>query len=631
MTETANTKHETESREFRAEVQQLLHILAHSLYTDREIFLRELISNASDALNRIKFTMLTDRDVLDPDAELAIFIDVDEDGNVITIRDTGDGMTRDELVENLGTIAHSGAKKFLKQVQEDDVQVEEIIGQFGVGFYSVFMVVDEVRVTSRSYRPDAEAWTWVSQGDDSYRLEPAEKRDRGTEITIHLNDDAQEFASEWRLRQVVKQHSDYVSFPIYIDDEVVNQQTALWRQSPRNVEEEEYVEFYKQLTLDHEEPLLHIHLVTDVPVNLRSILYVPSRRDRGILQQMNDDAGIKLYSRTVLIEENNSDLLPNHFRFVEGVVDSEDLPLNVSRETVQRNPMVRQIRKALTGRLVKELEQMSKERPDEYRTFWEQFGVFIKEGIASDVSSHTQLKELLRFYSSNTDADELVSLQDYVGRMKDDQDAIYYVLGDDLNSVQQSPHLDPFRAHGIEVLYLVDPIDSFMATSLREYDEHELQNVEDADLEMPDETDSDDEETDTVSSDELGDLLTRFRTVLGDRVEDVHVSKRLKDSPVRLASTEQGPMRDMQRIRRLMGEEVELPAMVLEVNRSHPLIKNLARRLSARSDDSLIDATVEQLFDNALLLEGLHPNPASMAGRIQQLMEAAVGGDTDEQ
>lgn len=633
MTETASTKDATESREFRAEVQQLLHILAHSLYTDREIFLRELVSNASDALNRIKFTMLTDHDVLDADAELAIFIDVDEDDNVITIRDTGDGMTRGELVENLGTIAHSGALSFLKQVQEDDVQADEIIGQFGVGFYSVFMVADEIRVTSRSYRPDAEAWTWISQGDDSYRLEPAEKSDRGTEITIHLNDDAQEFVSTWRLRQIIKQHSDYVSFPIYIDDEVVNQQTALWRQSPRNVDEEEYVEFYKQLTLDHAEPLLYIHLVTDVPVNLRSILYVPSRRDRGMLQQMDGDAGIKLYSRKVLIQENNSDLLPNHFRFIEGVVDSEDLPLNVSRETVQRNPMVRQIRKALTSRLVKELEQMSRERPDDYRTFWGQFGIFIKEGIASDVSSHAQLRELLRFYSSNAGAGEFVSLQDYVERMHDDQEAIYYVLGDDLNSVRQSPHLDPFRARGLEVLYLVDPVDSFMATSLREYNDYELQNVEDADLELPDETDSDDggTEAETVSSDELDDLLTRFRSVLGDRVEDVRISKRLKDSPVRLASTEQGPMRDMQRIRRLMGEEVELPAMVLEINRSHPLIKNLVRRLSNASDDSLVDATVEQLFDNALLLEGLHPNPASMAGRIQQLMEAAVGGDAEDQ
>lgn len=627
MTETTETQEAAESREFRAEVQQLLQILAHSLYTDREIFLRELVSNASDALNRIKFTMLTDRDVLDPDAELAIHIEADEDENTLTLRDTGDGMTRDELVENLGTIAHSGAMTFLKQIQESEAPADEIIGQFGVGFYSVFMVADEVRVTSRSHRPDAEAWSWISQGDDSYRLEPADKQERGTEIVIHLKDDAGEFASTWRLRQIVKQHSDYVSFPIYLDDEVVNQQSALWRKSPHQVDEEEYVQFYQQLTLDQDEPLLHIHLVTDVPVNLRSILYVPRRRDRGILQQMSDDAGIKLYSRKVLIQESNSDLLPNHFRFVEGVVDSEDLPLNVSRETVQRNPMVRQIRKALTSRLVKELEQMAKERPDEYRVFWEQFGVFIKEGIASDVSSHDQLKGLLRFYSSKAGADGFVSLQEYAERMKDDQETIYYVLGEDLSSVRHSPHLDPFRAHDIEVLYLVDPVDSFMATALREYDGHELQNVEDADLEMPDDAESDDGETDTdtVSSDELDTLLTRFRTVLGDRVEDVRVSKRLKDSPVRLASTEQGPMRDMQRIRRLMGEEVELPAMVLEINRSHQLIKNLARRLSDASDEALIDATVEQLFDNALLLEGLHPNPASMADRIQQLMEAAVG------
>lgn len=619
----ATTQTQQEAHEFRAEVQQLLHILAHSLYKDREIFLRELISNASDALNRIKFTMLTDRDVLDPEAELAIWIDVDEDAGTITISDSGDGMTRDELAENLGTIAHSGAMSFLKRVTSEDVAPEEIIGQFGVGFYSVFMVADEVTVTSRSYQPGAEAWTWTSSGDERYTLAPAEKEDRGTRITITLKDEAEEFAAPWRLRQIIKQHSDYISFPIYLDGEAVNQQTALWRESPRNVEEDQYAEFYKQLTLDHQEPLLHVHLVTDVPVNLRTILYVPRRRERGLLQT-SSEPGIRLYSRKVLIEERNADLLPDYLRFVEGVVDSEDLPLNVSRETVQRNPMVRQIRKALTSRLIKELETLADERPDEYTTFWTEFGVFLKEGIASDVSSHGRLRDLLRFHSSKAGEEELVSLPDYVYRMQDGQEAIYYVLGEDLHSVRYSPHLDPFRAHDIEVLYLVEPVDSFMMTALREYDGTPLQNVEDADLEMPAEGETTEEDTDPVVEEELERLMDRFRQVLGDRVEEVRVSRRLKDSPVRLISTEEGPARDLQRVRRLMGEEVEVPAMVLELNRTHRLIQNLARRLGQSSDDALVDATIEQLFDNALLVEGLHPNPASMAGRIQRLMEAAV-------
>jgi molecular chaperone HtpG len=613
-----------ESLEFRAEVQQLLHILAHSLYTDREIFLRELISNASDALNRLQFEMLTVRDVLNPEAELAIRITADRDAKTITVSDTGIGMARDELIENLGTIAHSGAMAFLQNVSDERLSADEIIGQFGVGFYSVFMVADQVTVTTRSYRPDAQAWTWTSRGDNTYSLIPADKAERGTAIQITLKEDAAEFAETWRLEQIVKKHSDYVSFPIYVAGKIANRQTALWRQSPQEVEAEQYVEFYKQLTLDFEKPLLHVHLVGDAPVNMRSILYVPARRERGILH-LRTDYGLKLYSRKILIQEYNKDLLPNHFRFVEGVVDSEDLPLNISRETVQSNPMMRQIRRALTNRLVKELNTLAEERPDDYKTFWREFGVFIKEGVTTDPSSHESLRDLLRFHSSQADgSDGLVSLKDYVSRMRADQKAVYYVLGDDLKSVARSPHLDYFRANGIEVLYLVDPFDSFMALALKEYDGKPLQNVDDAGLDLPAVSAPEAKAGEAVAQPDFDRLVDRFKTALGNRVTDVRESKRLTDSPCRLVSPEASPERDLQRVRRLLDQEYELPRKILELNRSHSLIQNLVRVLTTSPDEALVNITIEQLFDNALLLEGLHPNPADMTPRIQALMEAAI-------
>ncbi len=622
---TASPLPSQESMDFRAEVQQLLHILAHSLYTEREIFLRELISNASDALNRVQFEMLTNRDVLEPEAELAIHIEADEDAKTITVSDTGIGMTRDELIEDLGTIAHSGAMAFLQQVKNEKLSAEDIIGHFGVGFYSTFMVAEEVTVISRSYRPDAEAWSWTSRGANTYTLAPADKSKRGATVKIKLKEDATEFAKAWRLEQIVKKYSDYVSFPIYVGDKIANRQTALWRQSPQEVETEQYFEFYKQLTLDFEKPLLHIHLVADAPVNLRSILYVPARREQGVLR-LRTDHGLKLYSRKVLIQEYNKDLLPNHFRFVEGVVDSEDLPLNISRETVQSNPMMRQIRRALTNRLVKELSTMVEDRPDDYKTFWHEFGAFIKEGIATDPSSHESLRELLRFHSSKAGADDgLVSLREYTSRMKEDQKAIYYLLGDDLKSAMRSPHLDYFRANDIEVLYMVGPIDSFTALALKEYDGKPLQNVDDAGLDLPEVGASTEAGTgESVPQPDFERLVERFKSTLGDRIIDACESKRLTDSPCRLVSPEGSPDRDLYHIRRLIEQEYEVPKKILELNRRHPLIQNLAHLLSESPDETLINIAIEQLFENALLLEGLHPNPADMTPRIQMLMEAAI-------
>ena len=612
-----------ESLEFKAEVQQLLHILSHSLYTEREIFLRELISNASDALNRVQFEMLTNHELLDPEVELAVRIDFDEEAKTLTVSDTGIGMTRAELVENLGTIAHSGAMAFLKKL-ETEQRVGDIIGQFGVGFYAVFMVADEVRVTSRSYLPDEPAWTWVSRGDNTYTLSPAEKAERGTTIEIDLKEDAAEFASAWRLEQIVKKHSDFVSFPVYVKDKIANQQTALWRKSPGEVTGDEYDEFYRQLTLDFEKPLLHLHIVTDAPVDIRSVLFVPRRRDRGMFR-IRPDHGLKLYSRKVLIQEDNKDMLPEYLRFVEGVVDSTDIPLNVARESVQSTRAMGHIKKALRGRVLKALRELGEEQPEEYKVFWEAFGPFIKEGVAMDFGGRDDVVPLLRFPTSKSDG-ALVALSEYAARMLEGQNDIYYILGEDLASVARSPHLDAFKARNLEVLYLVDPLDAFMVQSLHEYAGKALKNVDDPDLQLPGEPESPPEASaaDALSPEVFGKLIVRFKNVLGERVADVRESKLLKDSPCRLVSSESGPEREMQRVRRLIEQDYEVPVKILEINRGHPLVQNLARLVESQYANPLIDLTVEQLFDNLLLLEGLHPNPAQMAPRIQAVLERAV-------
>ncbi len=604
---------------FKAEVQQLLHILSQALYTDREIFLRELISNSSDALHRMRVELLTNSDVVDRDAELAIRVTSNEEAKLVTISDTGIGMTEQELIENLGTIAHSGARAVMERLQKE--QRSEVIGQFGVGFYSVFAVADRVVVTSRSFRPDAQAVRWESSGGDSYTVTTAERTGRGTTIEVYLKDDAKQFAEPWQVKQIIKKHSDFVAFPIFYGDEAqpVNQTKPLWRRSPRDVEAEAYKDFYRQLTMDWEPPLHQLHLSTDAPIDLHAILYVPSKRERGLIERRTEGK-IKLYSRSVLIQEEAKDLLPNYFRFVEGVVDSEDLPLNVSRESVQRTPEIQRIRKTLTGRLTRELAQMAENQADTYRTFWTEFGPFLKEGIALEPASKDDLLKLLRFHS--TKGDELVSLAQYKERMVEGQSAIYYVLANDLESARRSPHLDALEARGIEALLLVDIVDSFMIGSLREYDGTPLKNADDPNLELPELTDE--QSVEGVDQATFDQLAVRIKDVLGERVTEVRPSKTLKNNPARLIATEAGGQRDMHRVQRLLNREYAVPASVLELNRSHPLIRSLAQLHATHPDNPLGAVIIEQLYDSALLLDGLHPNPAQMVPRIQQLMEAAV-------
>jgi len=606
---------------FKAETKQLLNILIHSLYKDREVFLRELLSNASDALNRLRFEMVTNRNVLDADAELRIHITADKDARTITIRDTGIGMTREEIIDHLGTIAQSGARKFLEAAKEQKMDASQMIGQFGVGFYSVFMAAEWVRVTSRSFHPDAEAVSWYATGDDAYQVSAGEMNERGTRIEIKLKEDAAEFAEEYHIKNIIHKHSDYIGFPIYVGEskDAVNKQTSLWRTSKQEVTEEQYKEFYRQTTLDFEEALTHVHLATDAPVQLYALLFIPAKAERGIFALRKED-GLKLYSRNILIDEYNKTLLPEYLRFVQGVVDSEDLPLNVSRETVQSNGLMPKLKKVLTNQILKELEALSKKDAEKYQTFWQEFGAYLKQGVSANPLEGENIHALLRF-KTNLNADTWSSLEEYVSRMKDGQKEIYYIIGDDPKSVLRSPHLDYFHAQGTEVLLLTDPMDSFMLMGLRKHKDFELKNVAQAEVDITEKA-KEQAEAEKIPDADFNALIESFKQVLGEQVTDVRASNRLSQSVARLADPEGALNPEMQRVYKYLGKEQEIPRKILELNPSHPILKKL---LKLESGAELQKAIIEQIYESALLVEGLHPDPSSIAPRVQRIIEAALG------
>ncbi len=619
---------------FQAEIQQLLHILVHSLYTDREIFLRELISNASDALNRVQFELLTNRDALDADAELRIDLRADETAGTLTLSDTGIGMTAEEMVSNLGVIARSGARAFVEAMKgKEGGRAADVIGQFGVGFYSVFMVADRVRVVSRSYRPDAQAAVWESSGGSDYTIEPAERERRGTDIIITLKEDAKEFLRAWTLKDIIRRHSDYIAFPIYVDGEEnpTNKQTAIWRQPPNEVEAQQYSDFYKMLTLDFNEPLHRIHMRADVPLQFYALLYIPGSSERSMLSPRTEP-GLKLYARKVLIQDYNTDLLPDYLQFVQGVVDSEDLPLNVSRESVQANKIMVNLKKTLTSKVLSELKRMAQKQSPEYLQIYDAFGRFIKQGLVVAPGDRADIEPLLLFHSTYSapegDPDALVSLEDYTGRMVENQDEIYYLLADDLTSARRSPHLDAFRERGIEVLLLVDAVDPVVVMNLPDFKGHKLRAVDEADIDLsavgaaqPTET----PQVEPLDESHFDTVLERFRAVLGERVSGVRAGKTLTGSPARLVSEEGGAARQMYRINRLLDRDYDLPVKALELNPRHPLMHNLSRMIGSEGANPLVTLVIEQVFETALLQEGLHPDPAAMASRLHALMQAATG------
>lgn len=611
---------------FQTEIKQLLNILIHSLYTKKEIFLRELLSNASDALTQMRFIQQTDQEILDPSRSLEIRLELDPEQGILKITDTGIGMTRKELQTNLGTIAQSGAKAFLEAAKGNETTLMDVIGRFGVGFYSVFMAADWVRVTSRSFHPEQEAASWIATGADSFEIGTAEKEDRGTTIEVKLKEDAQEFLNESLIREVVKTHSDYLPFPIYLGDneEQINQQNPIWRENPLSVESGQYEDFYRQLTLELEPPLEQIHFVSDAPLMIYAILFLPSKPDRGMFTLREED-GLKLYARKVLIEEYAKDLLPPYFRFVQGVVDAEDLPLNVSRESVQASGVVTRINKILTNQVIQKLKKMAAKSPDQYTEFWQAFGQFIKEGIAANDEYKDDLSSLLRFRST-TVPDQMSSLDDYLERIKPEQDKIYYILGDDESSVFRSPHLDYFQTRCLEVLTLTDPVDPFMLLGLREYKEFSMQNVADSDLILPETEEDQDQAIEGEREDALNDqgvekLLKKFQEILGDRVVEVRATDRLTNSVARLVDAKGSLGQELQRVYRMMDREYQIPKKVLEINPSHAILKQLG---GLPEEDPLGHLIIEQIFESTLLIEGLHPDPASMIPGIQQLMESAL-------
>ncbi len=610
---------------FKAETKQLLNILIHSLYKDREVFLRELLSNASDALNRLRFEMVTNHNVLDANAELNIHIKIDKDARMLTIQDTGIGMTREEMIENLGTIAQSGARKFLDATRDQKVDFSQLIGQFGVGFYSVFMVAEWVRVTSHSYNPQAEAVSWYATGDDNYQIDKSNMSERGTRVEIKLKEDAAEFSEEYRLKNIIHKHSDYIGFPIYIGDstDAVNKQTSLWRTSKQEVTDEQYKEFYKQTTLDFEEALLHVHISTDAPVQLYALLFIPSKVERGVFALRKDD-GLKLYSRNILIDDYNKDLLPDYLRFVQGVVDSEDLPLNVSRETVQSSGLMPRLKKVLTNQVIKELENLAKNNMEKYNAFWQEFGVYLKQGIAANPMDAESINPLLRF-KTNLNPETWSSLDEYVTRMDEGQKEIFYIVGEDPKSVLRSPHLDYFHSQKTEVLLLTDPMDSFMLMGLHKYKDFELKNVAQAEIDTTNKT-KDQPEAENIADADFKSLVERFKEILGERVSDVRASNRLYQSVARLADADGNVNPELQRVYKYLGKDYEIPKKILELNPAHPILKKL---INQEEGSELQNIIIEQIYESALLVEGLHPDPSSIAARVQQIMEAALTHKTD--
>jgi molecular chaperone HtpG len=618
-----DSKTSTSTHHFKAETRQLLNILIHSLYTERDIFLRELISNASDAISRQNFELLTNKDILDPDVEPKINIKINKENKTITIFDTGIGMDQNEVVENIGIIAHSGAREFLDAATKTgETDLSNIIGQFGVGFYSAFMVSDSIEVISRSFRMTDSAIHWISDGGETYTLEKGKKENRGTEIILHLKDDATEYLEEYRIRQIIKRHSDYIPYPIYLNEneEQINRQTAIWRQQPQSVKEEEYKDFYNQFTLDFKEPIGHLHLSIDAPIQLYGLLYIPSSAEPNLFSERKD-YGLKLYARKVMIQEFTKDLLPEFLRFIQGVVDSEDLPLNVSRESFQSTKAIAQIKKILSSKVLDHLDNLKSNDKEKYETFWKEFGFFIKEGLASTSEYDEELLPLLKVKTINK-ISEWQSLEEYIQNMVNDQKKIYYIISEDENSALNSPHLEIFKKQNIDVITFNDPIDPFVLMRINKYKEHDLVNVTSKDLGLPEKvTEEKETHEQNLDQNELNELMTFFKTTLTDRIKEVRTTNKLVDSPARLVDLEGSPSQEIQKAYRYLQKEFESPEKILEINPNHPIIMNLAK---IKGINPIRDLVIEQLFENALIADGIQPNSANMIKRVNRIIEVAL-------
>ncbi|MCM2329192.1 MAG: molecular chaperone HtpG [Lysobacter sp.] len=627
-----------ETRGFQAEVKQLLNLMIHSLYSNREIFLRELISNASDACDKLRFEALSEAGLFENDAALAIRIDYDREARTLTVADNGVGMSRDEVIGNLGTIAKSGTREFFSALTGDQQKDAHLIGQFGVGFYSSFIVADKVTVlTRRAGRPAAEGVRWESDGSGEFTVEPAEKAARGTEITLHLREGQDDLLEGTRLRAIIRRYSDHIVQPIRMpkeewkdgkmaragEDETVNQASALWARAKSDITEDEYKEFYKHVGHDFEDPLAWTHAKVEGRQEYTQLLYVPSRAPFDLWDR-NARHGVKLYVRRVFIMDDAEQLLPAYLRFVRGVVDSNDLPLNVSREILQESKDIEAIRAGCTKKVLGLLEGLAENEKEKYAGFWQAFGRVLKEGVGEDSANREKVAGLLRFASTQADtADETVSLADYVARMKEGQEAIYYVTAETFNAARNSPHLEVFRKKAIEVLLLSDRVDEWVVSNLAEFGGKPLESVARGGLDLgklEDETEKKAVEQDAA---ELKGLLDRVKASLGERVKEVRVTHRLTESPACLVADEHDVSANLARLLKAAGQGVPSSKPILEINPKHPVVQRL------KDEEARFDDWASVLFDQALLAEGGQlDDPAAFVRRINGLMLDLGGGES---
>ncbi len=629
-----STAANTETLGFQTEIKQLMDLMVHSLYSNKEIFMRELVSNASDAADKLRFDALSDDALYEGDGDLKIEIEFDKDAGTLTIRDNGIGMTRDEVIANIGTIAKSGTADFFKSLTGDSQKDAQLIGQFGVGFYSVFIVADRVTLTTRRAGvAAAEGVRWESEGQGEFTLETIDKANRGTEIVLHMKEDETEFLDDSRLKNIIRTYSDHITLPIMLPKvsteeednsgewEAANEATALWTLSKNEISAEEYAEFYKYIAHDIEDPMVHVHSKVEGKLEYTLLLYIPSKAPFDLWERERRH-GVKLYVKRVFIMDDTENLLPPYLRFVRGIVDSNDLPLNVSREILQKNRAIDSMKSAATKKVLGLIEKLAK--GDDYGKFWAEFGKTMKEGMVDDFENKDRIAKLLRFASTHDDKETPeISLSDYLERMPEGQEAIYYVIADNFTTAKNSPHLEMFRKKGVEVLLLSEPIDEWLTMHLGEFEGKSLQSVAKGDLDLDkSESDSDDDEKEDKSDELTNELTTRVKEALADKVKDVRISKRLTTSSACLVADEHDMGGHMERLMKAAGQEMSASKPILEINLEHPIVK----RLGAEEQNQRFSDWANILFDQSILAEGGKlDDPAAFVLRMNELFLDMAG------
>lgn len=614
MSETTAEKHV-----FQAEIQQLLELVVHSLYTDKDIFLRELISNASDSMEKVRHLEGTEKDIKDAGEELQISLELDKEAKTITLTDRGVGMTREELVENLGTIAHSGTKAFLEQMKESGGSAAGLIGQFGVGFYSAFMVADRVEVFSRSWKSGAENLRWESDGKSGYEIEAVDELPRGVKIVLHLSEANEGFAEEFRVKGLIERYSNFVGFPILLGGKRINEVEALWLKNKSEVSDEEYKAFYQFACKGFDEPSYRLHFSADAPISINALIFAPGENPEK-MGFGKVDGGVSLFCKKVLIDAEPKGLLPEWLRFVKGVVDSADLPLNISRETMQDSALVQKLNSVISKRIIKMFEKEAAADPEKYRAFYKKFERFFKEGIATDFANKDALAKLLRFETSMTDAGEVCSLADYVARMKDGQEKIYFLIGQNRDQIESGPYVEAFKARGLEVIYFMDAVDEYIVDSLGEFEGKKLTSIRHGGVELEDV----DADVEALSEEETEKLCEFLKAELGDAVTKVSSGKRLVDSPVIALVPEDGMSPQVRQMMKAMDENFKDEVKVeLEINPRHALVRKLSEIREGNPDVARLVAA--QLLDNALISAGLLDDARETIRRMNSLMEKAMG------